>query len=350
MLRVFEPNLGPLEANAVHGQVMERRVSPGEKVAEFEAMLCAETGAKHAICCNSGTTALMLAMLARGGLIGRTFHSIGVPSYGFPAAANVAGVVGFAMDIPGGGRIATIPIDCLLCAVPDPSENPIAVFISHNGRTKGWREFRQACLARYAAPIHDAATSLGLFSVDDNDTATLSFSGPKIVTTGQGGAVVTNDDHLAMLVSEWVDHGGGNWRTTRIHEDIGGNFRMSDMNAALGVAQMKRLPELLGIRRERFAWYRDHFQDTWPDGWCMLVRTTHAKECIAALAENGIEALQPYRPVQESLPYRDNPVDPEAVRAADELLYLPVHYLVTRDAVNRICQTIKGTDPCACSN
>lgn len=343
MLHVFEPNIGPMEAEAVWRQVMSGRVSPGERVAEFEAMLCAETGAKHAICCNSGTTALMLAMLSSES------RTVAVPSYTFPAAANVAKAIGRTVEAWG--------IERSLTMLYRPNMQPrTVVFVSHNGDTRCADKF--ACLAgieRHDA-IHDAAQSLGILRMDaplalpQPTTTTLSFSGPKLVTTGQGGAVLTNYSHVADKIRALCDHGGGDWRKTRIHEAIGGNFRMSDLNAAIGVAQMKRLPELLGIRRERFTWYREHFPETRQDGWCMLVRTTKAKECIATLAERGYEALQPYRPLQESIPYRDNPVDLEAVRAANELLYLPVHHHVLKSDVDAICQTIKGIDPCSCSN
>lgn len=349
MLRVFEPNMGWRETLAVARQVWSRRVSPGDKVAEFEAMLCAATGAKHAVCCNSGTTALMLAI--KGVLIREDmdYDHVIVPSYTFSAAANVASAL-----LRMGVRQTAI-VDGVV-ANGTPRQAGILVFVSHNGM---WAD--QANIIAWGNTsesggdtVHDAAQSLGMFRMDSggftDPTTTLSFSGPKIVTTGAGGAVLSNNRRVADSVRGVCDHGGGNWRKTRIHESPGGNFRMSDVNAAIGVAQMKRLPELLGIRRERFAWYRRHFPEMPTDGWCCLVRTTKAQECIAAMKAAGYEALQPYRPLQESVPYRHLPVDPEAVKAADELLYLGNHWRVRRRDVDTISGIIKRIDPCATGN
>lgn len=342
MLRVFEPNIRWREALAVARQVLHRRVSPGEKVAEFEAMLCAETGAKHAICCNSGTTALMLSLMA----VNPERNAVRVPSYTFQAAANAARLCGMGVCQ---GMIDGISL-CLSCDSINDLDGAL-VFVSHNGDSRGFA--RSIAIARECEVphIHDAAQSLGCDVFDMRSHATtLSFSGPKVVTTGQGGCVLTNRDSIADQICGLCDHGGGNWRKTRIHEGIGGNFRMSDVNAAIGVAQMKRLPELLGIRRQRFAWYREHFPDMLTDGWCCLVRTSKATECIATLRENGYEALQPYRPLQESIPYRHLPVDTEAVKAADELIYLGNHWRVTKADVDSISRIIKRIDPCATGN
>lgn len=341
MLRVFEPNIGWREALAVGRQVLSRRVSPGERVAEFEAMLCKETGAKYAVCCNSGTTALMLAME-------RSEYSIvAVPSYTFPAAANAA--------MYSGRMVEQWEItDRLLARQYIHRPGRTVVLVSHNGLRAGSVPLSANLIGQNTNEIiHDAAQSLGMFRMDaplempQAPTTTLSFSGPKIVSTGQSGAILTNYQHVADEIRGLCDHGGGNWRKTRIHEGVGGNFRMSDVSAALGVAQMKRLPELLGIRRERFKWYGAHYESMPSDGWCALIRSERAAECIAALKDAGYEALQPYRPLQESLPYRHLPVDPEAVKAADEVLYLPVHWKVRRSDVAAICSIIKGTDPCS---
>jgi perosamine synthetase len=346
MLRVFEPNIGWREALAVGRQVLSRRVSPGERVAEFEALLCKETGAKYAVFCNSGTTALMLAIRqCRRWMMAADVSTVAVPSYTFQAAANAAQLLGFSVE-------AWEITDRLLMRHYTSRHRRVVVLVSHNGVR--FDVNLSACLIGSGCEvIHDAAQSIGMFRMDapiempQAPITTLSFSGPKVVGCGQGGAVLTNYQHVADELRGLCDHGGGNWRKTRIHEGVGGNFRMSDVSAAMGVVQMKRLPELLGIRQERFRWYRRHFENMPSDGWCALIRSERAAACIANLKAAGYEALQPYRPLQESLPYRYLPVDPEAVKAADEVLYLPVHYKVRRRDVDAICSIIKRTDPCS---
>lgn len=332
MLRVFEPNMGWREAIAVGRQVLRRRVSPGEKVAEFEAALARYLGFAHVVCCNSGTTALELAIRAVS-----TTSLVFVPTYTFLAAANAAASLG--KDVVG------IKIDKSLCmAQVNPSSSTI-VFVSHNGQC--WELLKSTQPMPHV--IHDAAQSLGCDMPGTSvcRATTLSFSGPKIITTGQGGAVCTNDDDVAKTTRQWLDHGGGDWRKTKIHESVGGNYRMSDLAAALGLAQFQRLDELLAIRRQRLEWYRNYFGDRGgetPQRWTAIVRTSAAIQSQKLLVSAGYEALMPYRALHESIPYLDTTPDPEAVRAANQCLYLPVHWQVRERDVREICRLIRSVD------
>ena len=314
-------------------QVVSRRLGPGDKVAEFEAALAKHTGFKHVSCCNSGTTALMLAIWSTGS------RSIMVPSYTFSAAANAARMCGC--------NVRQREINNLL-VLKSPEPHLIAntvVFVSHNGEMRGLMDWTSQ---PDTTVIHDAAQSLDMLTPRGEALATTSFSVPKLVTTGQGGAVFTNDDERAKDIRALLDHGGGKWRSTRIHEAIGGNFRMMDLAAALGCVQLSRIDSLVEIRKDRYVWYHQYGFPSMPiRRWTACIRSTQAPAVIAALANKGYEALQPYRPLQESVPYKHLTPDPEAIKAADELVYLPAHWMLKKRDVQTICKTILEVDKCA---
>jgi perosamine synthetase len=192
--------------------------------------------------------------------------------------------------------------------------------------------------------IEDACQSLGIGNAFTGKLCVTSFSPQKLVTTGQGGAVLTYCKDAADFIRGFIDHGGG-WRETRVHERIGGNFRMSDLNAALGVSQMKRLPELIEKRLAVHDRYEDRLCeaiDSVECGWCVTIRSMRPKSLIAHLRERGIEALQPYRPLHHNPPFDTLESFPNAERAARELVYLPGHPHLTMQDVDAVCDAIES--------
>lgn len=301
MIPLFQPNITQSDIAAVSKALSEGCVGPGRYVAEFEAMLCEATGKKHAVCCNSGTTALMLSLKTL------CYDKLAyVPAYGMLAAANAASLVG--MNV--------MPYD--IGHASHCAATGTLVSISHNGNPS-----RIECPG---AEIRDAAQSIGIpRAFTGGMIYTVSFSVPKLVTTGQGGAVLTDSDYLAESVRNLTDHGGG-WRETRIHQRIGGNFRMPDYAAALGCSQLKRLPQLVERREQIHQQYRERLKDC-PGkldcGWCVIYQTPRADALISHLRERGIEASRQYRCITSHPPYANGKRYPNAERAERELVYLP---------------------------
>ena len=244
------PLTGSEELEEIRSVLESGQLSQGPKVQEFERMVAEHTGARHAFATSSCTTALHLALVALGVGPG---DEVLVPDFTFPATANVVvqqGAVPVLVDVdldtynvdPSGlarhltaRTRAVIPVDLFgLSADMDP----VMAFAAEHG----------------LAVLEDAACSLGATYHGRpcgvlGDVGCLSFHPRKVVTTGEGGMVLTDDDDLAERIRILRSHGGVRRAQRFTFEDAGFNYRLSDVLAALGVAQMRRLPQMVADRR-----------------------------------------------------------------------------------------------------
>src|SRR5690606_1329903 len=166
----FQPHITDEDRSAVDVVLRSGWIGPGEKVEEFEELLCQATGKNYAVCCNSGTTALMLAIKLT---LTHThpFRDVAVPAYGMRAAHHVA--------LWNNAEVRVYDIE------QTRNEYPlyISVALNHNGLP------RIEC----DIDIEDACQSMGVSGAFSAPLAVTSFSPQKLVTAGQGGAVVTDD-------------------------------------------------------------------------------------------------------------------------------------------------------------
>lgn len=223
-LKLHEPLFGPEEHVNVAQCVLSGLVSAGPWVEKFEAKLREFTGAKFAIATVSGTAALHAAVSClwdKGDIIE-------IPALTFIATANAALQAGLVVHFTEPGE-AVLPVDIL----GFPSE---AV-----GR------------------LRDSAQALGTEGI--TGTRIYSFNQNKTITTGGGGAIVTDDSELALrfkhiTTTARIPH---SWRVE--HTEPAFNYRMPDINAALGCAQMDRLPDILKYKRALAMKYKEAFAD-----------------------------------------------------------------------------------------
>ena len=244
------PLTGPEELEEVRSVLESGQLSQGPKVEQFERMVAELTGARHAFAASSCTTALHLALVALG--IGPGDEVL-VPDFTFPATANVVvqqGAVPVLVDVDldtynvdpsalahhlTARTRAIIPVDLFGLAA---DMDPVMAFAAEHG----------------LAVLEDAACALGA-SYNGRpcgvlgDVGCLSFHPRKVVTTGEGGMVLTNRDDLAERLRLLRSHGGVRREQRFTFEDAGFNYRLSDVAAALGVAQMRRLPQMTADRR-----------------------------------------------------------------------------------------------------
>lgn len=312
MIRVFQPQITVHDRCAVQAVLESGMIGPGAACREFETLLAEYTGVKHVVLCNSGSTALLLALMAIRALKKQVF----CPAYGMHAGAEAAMLLGVPVALYDLGE------------TPPRRDRSVVLRINQNGLPGG------------PCDIEDACQSLGIPGCFHSGcVATLSFSPSKLVTTGQGGAVLTDDDWLAGKIRGLVDH-GGNWRESRIHDEIGGNFRMPDLLAAMGVSQMHRIDKIIDTRNSIHAQYRELLPGV-ECGWCVIHRSDDARSLIHYLRDHDIEALQPYRPVHHHPPFACTGYFPNAERAAHELVYLPGHNGLTESEITTICRHVK---------
>ncbi|MFC6752611.1 DegT/DnrJ/EryC1/StrS family aminotransferase [Halorubrum tibetense] len=239
----------------------------GPYVDQFESKLEAFLNVDHALVVNSGTTALIAALHGLG--IGKGDEVI-VPAFTFIATANAVRLVG-AEPIFTDIESDTYGLDP--ASVEDNlTESTAAIIPVHPYGTSCRIDELVDLAAEHDTPlIEDAAEVLGAEFDGQKlgsfgDAAALSFCQNKIVPTGEGGAVVTNDDELAEQVKLYRSHGRASSDYFESSEsgdyaDIGTNIRMSDLTAALGCSQFDRIDELIEGRRQAATELTDRFED-----------------------------------------------------------------------------------------
>ncbi|MEO7145551.1 MAG: DegT/DnrJ/EryC1/StrS family aminotransferase [Bryobacteraceae bacterium] len=257
---IARPSFGPEEEQAVLEVLRSGWVSQGPRVAEFERQFAEYVGAPYAVAVSSCTTALHLALLAAGVKPG---DEVLCPSLSFIATANAI--------VYAGARPVFVDIDKSHYNI-DPNGIERAITL----RTKAILAVHQIGLPAPLAEIGEIASRHGLVVIEDaacaigatykgsrvgrphTSMACFSFHPRKVLTTGEGGMITTAEEELAgrmrklrqhaMTVSDVARHS-----STRVviesYAEVGYNYRMTDLQAAIGVAQLQRLDDMIARRR-----------------------------------------------------------------------------------------------------
>jgi len=230
------------------------------KAKEFEAELSRRTGAAHSYLCSSGTAALNIALAACG--VGAGDEVI-VPPFTFVATMEAV--------LNAGAVPVFAEIDETLCLNPEKLEavmtprTKAVVPVHMCGSMARIDEIKDVCKKHGLVLIEDACQSLGAtFSGRSvgtfGDMGCFSFDSVKTITCGEGGGVVTDDAELYALATAYADHGHdhiGNDRGLEKHEILGNNFRISELNAAVGLAQLRKLDFILETQRKNKAFLKE---------------------------------------------------------------------------------------------
>ena len=355
-IRWWHPVLGDAERDEVVAALASNFPNDGEVTEEFERGVAKVCGAKYAVGVTSGTAALFSALAACD--IGPGDEVI-VPDLTFIATANAVSLTGAS------------PVLVDVCADdmgldPERVERAIttrtrAILPVHvNGRAAKIHAILDIARRRGLRVIEDAAEAFGS-SLDGrglgsfSDAGCFSFAPSKIITTGQGGAVVTNDDRLHARLRELKDQ-GRRFRGTGgadEHPRLGFNFKLSNILAAIGVAQLRdfdarrrhlktlyteyrrQLAEVPGIEVPRFRLERGE-SPQWID-----VLTARRDGLADFLAERAIDTRKFWYPLHTQEPYaRDDAAFPQAITLSANGLWLPSALSVTLEDVAKVCGAI----------
>jgi perosamine synthetase len=359
---IARPSFGQLEEEAVVAVLRSGWVSQGPRVAEFERQFAEYVGANHAIAVSSCTTALHLALVGAGVKPG---DEVICPSLSFIATANAivyAGATPVFVDIDR----STYNLD------PSRIEEAItprtsAILMVHQIGLPSPIDEIQAIASRHGLVlVEDAACAIGSeyrghrIGKPHTLMACFSFHPRKILTTAEGGMLTTNDEELAqrlrrlrqhaMSVSDLARHSSSQV-VIEHYDEIGYNYRMTDLQAAIGLVQLQRLDKMMSRRRELAQRYSQRFS---PLGWivppCEPVESQHNFQSymvrltndapltrdalMQELLDHGISSRRGVMAIHRELPYQDEAVDarlPETNLVADTAIVLPLFYEMKDD-------------------
>jgi dTDP-4-amino-4,6-dideoxygalactose transaminase len=338
-IRLGWPELGDAELAEVAEVLESGMLTMGPKVEEFERLIAGICEVEHALAVTSGTAALHLAVLACGLEPG---DEVVVPAYTFPATANVVALSGL--------RPVLVDVDAETMNI-DPAKinvgprTKLVLGVHLFGRPLRLHELPDVPLLEDAAGALGAryrGRACGGLGV----AGCLSFHPRKIVTTGEGGAVTTNDDAFAAEVRLLRNHG---WRSV-VPADMpvpGLNYRLSDILCAVGIPQLARLDELLAARTRIAEGYSErlaHLPVLLPaadagdvHGWqAYVIQVDDRDRILAELRSQGIEAQIGTYSLPLLAAYRDQGEFPGARRVFERALALPFHTRLTEDELDRV--------------
>jgi len=364
VIPVSAPTLGGNEAKYVMDCLETTWISStGKYLEEFEEAFARFCGVKYAMTCSNGTSALHLALLALGLAPG---EEVIVPTLTFVASANAVvycGAKPVFVDVD--PEIWNLDPRQIEAQITPRTRGIIAV---HLGGHPADMDVVMAIARRHnlfvledAAQAHGAEVH-GRRVGSIGDIGSFSFYGNKIVSTGEGGMLTTNDEALArkvqLLKNQGMDPDRRYW-----HPVVGFNYRMTNVQAAIGLAQMERVDWQLARRAEIVSWYREELAGTeditwqiekdWArHAWWMFTAVlgegfgADRDAVIRRMAERGIQTRRVVYPMHQLVPYqaasrgRQFPV-------ADGLgargINLPTWAGVTRDDVRFICQCLRAS-------
>jgi perosamine synthetase len=350
---LVEPWLTAPAADAVRDQVLSGFVGPGKTCNDFSTELAAFLGAERCLLTTSGTIALSVAAKALGLDPG---DEILIPAYGVISTINAFASIGLKPRLVDIDRATCcISPERLLQAI-SPTTRAVCL-VNFSGYTGPLvREVRRICDEKHLLMIEDAACALGhryegVSAGCTGDVGTYSFSVPKVLTTGQGGAVVARDRAVFDKAGAFVDHGDLEWRKTGINRDIGTNLRFNDVLAALGLSQLREIEPRLARRRAYYETLRARldgrlYEVPGPEAPLhSIVFTADPEKLVSALNQRGIGAIvSPYRTNSRHPAYAGLGVTayPNADYWTDNTAYLPFGTALTPLEANRIADAIEA--------
>jgi perosamine synthetase len=260
-----KPDITDLEIEYVAEVLRTPNLSLGPKLIEFESIIAEYVGVQYAVATNSGTSALHLIVKGLG--IGEDDEVITTP-FSFIASANCL-IFERARPVFVDIDPVTLNIDTnsIKRAITQKTRAILAVDIF--GYPADWKALQQIASKNNLALIEDSCEALGAEyngkkAGSFGDAGAFGFYPNKQITTGEGGVVVTNNKSLADLCSSMRNQGREDSDDWVDHQRLGYNFRLSDINCALGIAQLKRIKEILQKRENIAQIYNAKFAD-WPE-------------------------------------------------------------------------------------
>ena len=381
---ITKPVLDEREAEAIRRVILKGWVTQGPEVARFEREFANSVSAPYACAVSSCTTALHLALLAVG--VGGGDEVVTV-SHSFIATANAiryCGATPVFVDIEGD----TYNIDPMLVQAAITDRTKAILCVHQMGMPCDLAQIIPLAARLEIPVIEDAACAIGSqvlcngqwesIGRPHGDIACFSFHPRKVITTGDGGMITTSNEAFAEKFRLWRQHGMSVPDTARhgaktvifeSYPELGYNYRMTDLQAAIGREQLNRLPEVVSRRRELAAAYHTLLRDipslrlpvepkwarsNWQSYCIRLPEHANQKQVMQALLDDGIATRRGVMCSHRELAYARNSWTAfgaltESERAQDHCILLPLYHQLTpqeqefvverlRVALETVCQ------------
>jgi len=323
---------------------------------KFEQKIAEFLGVKHSIVVNNGTISLSLALLANGIKAG---SKVLIPSLSMIATANAVKFIGaepIFVDVD--SKTLCMNIEQAYSIIHNDNYIDAIIYVSLNGRRRLTNELDiliKECEKQNVVFIEDAAQAFG--SQDSKNTmigntehiCSFSFSVPKIISTGQGGALTTNDDILADKLRKLKDFGrtsGGN----DIHDYFGINCKFTDLQAIVGLQQIESIKERVIKKKWMYHLYHSQLKDVvefiptnikFTTPWFVDIYCDKCDELAAYLKTNNIGSRKTYSPIYSQKCYNLDLKHPVTERYCSRGLWLPSSLDLAEPQILNICKIIR---------
>lgn len=351
----YQPIVGDVEQKLVDEVLTSNYLNDGEMTARFEREFGAMVGAKHTLAVSSGTMAMFLCLKGLGIGIG---DEVIVPDMTFIATAHAVDLTGakvVLVDID--PTTLTIDLQATRAAITERTKAIMPVHVS--GRGADMTAIMNLAKEFNVYVVEDAAEA---FMSKHNESylgtignaGCFSLSPFKIISSGQGGLITTNDTELYKKLVKLKDHGrpikgtGG----ADIHEGIGYNFKYTNLQAAVGIGQLATVPFRVDRIRRTYQLYYKYLKSgtvtlfpfaldagelpLWVDGW-----TDKRDELEAYLKTKNIDCRKFWHPIHTQVTYLTNDaLFPNSTKMSARSIWLPSAYTLTDEDIVLVCEEI----------
>ena len=360
----FLPYIGDHEYRAISSCFEDNWITEGPKAKVFSEKLLELTGAKYGVFAPNGTLAIYLALKAAG--IGQGDKII-VPDFTFIGTANAVEMTGaipvfadvnkenFQIDVSKAGGLVTSQTKAII---------PVHIY----GTSANMKEVMDFANKHKLKVIEDAAQAIGIHYKKKHtgtfgDAGCFSFFADKTITTGEGGFIVTDDEHIYNQLL-YLRNQGRKDRGTFIHPEIGYNFRMTDIQCAIGLAQLEKLAEIKNLKNEILKQYKNGLSTVDEVSFFIEEKNAdfipfrvgilclRAQKLMEYMKIKDIEPRTFFYPLHRQPCYvkhpsmkkreMDDSLFPNAIYGYEHGICLPTFPSLTKEQINYVCNTIKS--------
>lgn len=362
MIKLSVPDLGEEEIQEIRKVLESGWLVQGEKVYELENIVRSYLGTKHVLAVSNGTAALHLSLIA---LDIKPEDEVIVPGFTFPATANVVELVG-ARSVFVDIELETFNIDPLKIENKITPKTKAIIVVHEFGYPAKMEEIMNIARKYNLKVIEDAACALGSTYKDQKvgtigDIGCFSLHPRKNITTGEGGLIATDNDEIAEKITMLRNHGIKIVNGKSSFELAGFNYRLTNIQGAIGVVQMKKLERIIKERQNIANIYKDRLRKTnwlkipqeptygrhiWQTYHVLVDDKINRDELIKYLRENGIETnigayavpTEPYYVRKYNYPLDEYK---NSIKSAKSGLALPLHNKLKDEDIEYICKKLE---------